>query len=164
MTESAGSRGSRGDLYSERLTVPMWWWLAGAVLTAVLGYEIQLAAYGRAWSVLAYPLLGALVAWGIWSMGRTPVRVAADGSLQVHKASLPSDVIARGAAIPPSARSAAMGRQLDPAAFVMHRSWIKSMVLIVLDDPDDPTPYWLVSTRHPEKVLAALNMTDAARN
>ena len=30
------------------------------------------------------------------------------------------------------------------------------MVLVVLDDPEDPTPYWLVSSRRPEKVLAAL--------
>jgi hypothetical protein len=30
------------------------------------------------------------------------------------------------------------------------------MVLLVLDDPEDPTPYWLVSTKHPDKVLAAL--------
>jgi hypothetical protein len=30
------------------------------------------------------------------------------------------------------------------------------MVLLVLDDPEDPTPYWLVSTRHPDRVLSAL--------
>ena len=30
------------------------------------------------------------------------------------------------------------------------------MVLSMIDDPDDPTPYWLVSSRHPELVLAAL--------
>ena len=30
------------------------------------------------------------------------------------------------------------------------------MVLLVLDDPDDPTPYWLVSTRHPEALLDSL--------
>jgi hypothetical protein len=30
------------------------------------------------------------------------------------------------------------------------------MVLVVLDDADDPTPYWLVSSRHPEQVLSAL--------
>jgi hypothetical protein len=30
------------------------------------------------------------------------------------------------------------------------------MALVVLDDPDDPTPYWMVSSRHPERVLAAL--------
>ena len=49
-----------------------------------------------------------------------------------------------------------LGRQLDPAAYVVHRAWIGPMVLLVLDDPDDPTPYWLVSTRHPDRVLAAL--------
>jgi hypothetical protein len=30
------------------------------------------------------------------------------------------------------------------------------MMLVVLDDPDDPTPYWLVSSRHPDRVLSAL--------
>ena len=57
---------------------------------------------------------------------------------------------------PASAKSAALGRQLDPAAYVVHRAWIGPMVLVVLDDPDDPTPYWLVSCRRPDRVLAAL--------
>ena len=48
-----------------------------------------------------------------------------------------------------SAKSAALGRQLDPAAYVVHRAWVGPMVLLVLDDPDDPTPYWLVSCRRP---------------
>ena len=162
VTDSTPPAVDRGDRYSERLTVPWWWWFAGALLTALLGYEIQLAAYRQEWSFIAYPVVGALIAWGLFSMGRTRIRVTADGTLHAHKASLPREVIARGAAVPPSARSAAMGRQLDPAAFLMHRSWIKSMVLLVLDDPDDPTPYWLVSTRHPERVLEALGLRDAA--
>ncbi|MGW9267500.1 DUF3093 family protein, partial [Gordonia terrae] len=45
---------------------------------------------------------------------------------------------------------------------LVHRSWVKTMVLIVLDDPDDPTPYWLVSTRRPAELLAALGIEDAA--
>ena len=53
------------------------------------------------------------------------------------------------AEVPRSAKSAALGRQLDPAAYVVHRAWVGPMVLLVLDDPDDPTPYWLVSCRHP---------------
>ncbi|MGB8795872.1 MAG: DUF3093 family protein, partial [Mycobacterium sp.] len=47
-------------------------------------------------------------------------------------------------------------RQLDPAAYVVHRGWVGPMVLLVLNDVDDPTPYWLVSCRHPERVLSAL--------
>ena len=65
-------------------------------------------------------------------------------------------MIARSAEMPRSAKSAALGRQLDPAAYVLHRGWVGPMVLLVLDDADDPTPYWLVSCRHPERVLSAL--------
>lgn len=71
-------------------------------------------------------------------------------------AHLPVAVTARSAEIPATAKSAALGRQLDPAAYVLHRAWVGPMVLVVLDDPNDPTPYWLVSCRHPERVLSAL--------
>jgi len=71
-------------------------------------------------------------------------------------AHLPVSVIARSAEVPKSAKSAALGRQLDPAAYVVHRAWVGPMVLLILDDPDDPTPYWLVSCRHPDRALAAL--------
>lgn len=151
-----------GDKYSERLTVPLWWWLFAAGLVALLGYEAQLAAYRQTWSLVFYPIFGILAAWLLLSMSRMQIRVDADGALHAHKAVLPADVVSRGAAVPPSARSAAMGRQLDPAAFLVYRAWIKPMALLVLDDPDDPTPYWLVSTRHPEKLLAAMGIVDAA--
>lgn len=76
--------------------------------------------------------------------------------LWVGPAHLPVAVIARSAEIPATAKSAALGRQLDPAAYVLHRAWVGPMVLVVLDDPNDPTPYWLVSCRHPERVLSSL--------
>ena len=102
----------------------------------------------------------ALVAIGVllW-LGRIEVRVVGTGSdveLWAGQAHLPASVITRSAVVPPSAKSAGLGRQLDPAAFVLHRNWIGPMVLVVLNDPDDPTPYWMVSCRHPERVLAAL--------
>lgn len=71
-------------------------------------------------------------------------------------AHLPVTVISRSAEVARTAKSAALGRQLDPAAFVLHRPWVGPMVLMVLDDPDDPTPYWLVSCRHPDRMLAAM--------
>jgi hypothetical protein len=108
---------------------------------------------------LPYAMM-ALVAIGVllW-LGRIEVRVVGTGSdveLWAGQAHLPASVITRSAVVPPSAKSAGLGRQLDPAAFVLHRNWIGPMVLVVLNDPDDPTPYWMVSCRHPERVLAAL--------
>ncbi|GED97831.1 hypothetical protein nbrc107697_18700 [Gordonia crocea] len=152
---------ARTDRYNERLWVPIWWWVAAAVLTLVLGYEIRLGVHRASWAWVAYPIIGVLLAAVLVSVGRRRVRVTADGELHAGGARLPRDVVSRGAVVPPSAKSAAMGRQLDPAAFLVHHSWAHSMVLLVLDDPDDPTPYWLVSTRHPEKVLAAMGIADA---
>ena len=94
----------------------------------------------------------------LW-FGKTEVSVVGDTGgteLWVGAAHLPVSVIARSAEVPKTAKSAALGRQLDPAAYVVHRAWVGPMVLLILDDPDDPTPYWLVSCRHPERVLAAL--------
>lgn len=141
--------------------MPWWWWLVAAVVIGLLGYEIQLSLDKSSLSWIAYVALTPLAIWFLWSMGRTRVWVT-DGELFAYKAHLPISAIGRAAVIPASAKSAAMGRQLDPAAFLVHKFWIKTMVLLVLDDPDDPTPYWLVSTRHPEKLVAALGMPDAA--
>ena len=164
-TGSTG-KGPAGDdgayRYDERLFVPWWWWLAAAVLTGVVGHEIELAAHSSPWGLLGYPVTAVLCAAVLWSAGRVRISVTADGELQANRARLPRSVIARGASIPASAKSAALGRQLDPAAFLVHRAWVKTMILVVLDDPDDPTPYWLVSTRHPAELLAALGIPDAA--
>jgi hypothetical protein len=114
---------------------------------------------------LLLPVAAAVLIW----LGRVDVRVVststADGAdtdtdtdteLWVGAAHLPASVISRSAEVPRSAKSAALGRQLDPAAYVVHRAWVAGMVLVVLDDPEDPTPYWLVSCRRPDRVLAAL--------
>ncbi|WP_343287218.1 DUF3093 domain-containing protein [Gordonia sp. SID5947] len=159
---SAGEENSGSDRFHERLHVPWWWWVAAAVVTGVLGYEIQLSAHRSAWSVAGYVVVGLLCAWMLWSLGRASVRVTPDRELHAGRARLPRTVIARGATVPATAKSAALGRQLDPAAFLMHKAWVKTMVLLVLDDPDDPTPYWLVSTRNPSALLAALDLPDAA--
>jgi hypothetical protein len=108
---------------------------------------------------LPFAVLFVVAAGVLLWLGRAQVRVTSDDGvvdLWAGEAHLPITVIARSAQIPRSAKSAALGRQFDPAAYVLHRGWVGPMVLVVLDDEDDPTPYWLVSTRHPERVLSAL--------
>jgi hypothetical protein len=131
-------------------------------LAAIIAYEVNLGIRSLPdWLPYAV-LLPVAVAALVW-LSRVEVRVigtstadGADTELWVGAAHLPVSVMSRSAEVPRSAKSAALGRQLDPAAFVVHRAWISGMVLVVLDDPDDPTPYWLVSCRRPERVLAAL--------
>lgn len=144
--------------YRERLRVPWWWWLPGLGLAALIAVEVNMGVPAvPSWVPFAVllPVAAVVLLW----FGKTEVSVvsAAGGTeLWVGAAHLPVNVIARSAEVPKTAKSAALGRQLDPAAYVVHRAWVGPMVLLILDDPDDPTPYWLVSCRHPNKVLAAL--------
>ena len=144
--------------YRERLWVPWFWWPLGFALAALIGLEVNQGVPSiPRW--LPYVLLFVVAAGALLWLGRIEIRVTADDGgveLWAGEAHLPVTVIARFADIPRSAKSAALGRQLDPAAYVVHRAWVGPMVLLVLDDVDDPTPYWLVSCRHPERVLSAL--------
>jgi Protein of unknown function (DUF3093) len=149
---------SQSVRYRERLWVPWWWWPPGLGLAALIALEVNQGVPGLpAW--LPYAVLLPVAAVVLVWLGRTEVWVVGSSGpteLRVNTAHLPVDVVSRSAEVPRSAKSAALGRQLDPAAYVVHRAWVGPMVLLVLDDPDDPTPYWLVSCRHPDRVLAAL--------
>jgi hypothetical protein len=130
-------------------------------LAALIAFEVNLGVRVLpGW--LPFAILFTVAAMALLWLGRVEIRVTADSAvpggveLWAGEAHLPVTAIARSAEIARSAKSAALGRQLDPAAYVLHRAWVGPMVLLVLDDPDDPTPYWLVSCRHPERVLSAL--------
>jgi len=129
--------------YQERLRVPWWWWLPGFGLAALIALEVNQGVQ-------------ALPNWVPYAVLLPVGDDENETELWVGAAHLPVGVISRSAEVPHSAKSAALGRQLDPAAYVVHRAWIGPMVLLVLDDADDPTPYWLVSCRRPDRVLAAL--------
>lgn len=124
----------------------------------MMAYEVRLGLRSLPGWLPFAAFFAITVAVLLW-LGRIQVRVTENNGrteLWVGEAHLPGSAIARSAEVPQSAKSAALGRQLDPAAYVVHRGWVGPMMLVVLDDPDDPTPYWLVSCRHPERVLAAL--------
>jgi hypothetical protein len=48
------------------------------------------------------------------------------------------------------------GPKLDARAWLVIRGWISPVVKVDVNDENDPTPYWLVSTRHPADLVAAL--------
>lgn len=149
---------SQSVRYRERLRVPWWWWPPGLGLAALIALEVN-QGVGAVPNWLPYAVLLPVAAVALLWLGKTEVRVfggSGETELWVGAAHLPTAVVSRSAEVPRSAKSAALGRQLDPAAYVVHRAWVGPMVLLVLDDPDDPTPYWLISCRHPDRVLSAL--------
>lgn len=147
------------ELFIERLYVPLWWWLfLFGVIAIVIGQGVFISSPWWVWLLLV--LLGPLMIWLMWRLGREKVAIVDDGggarSLVAGGATLPFDAISRCAVVPKTAKSAAMGRQLDPEAYVVHRGYVPTMAIVVLDDPSDPTPYWLISTRRPEELTDLL--------
>ena len=146
-------------LYSEHQRVPLVWWLFAAGVVAIIAWQAQMGRPMWAFYV-GLVISGALAVWALIYFSRTKVEVTEDSYgerwLHVGPAKLPASVVSRSLVIPPTAKRAAMGRQLDPAAYVVHKNWIPTMAMLVLDDPDDPTPYWLISTKEPQEVLEQL--------
>lgn len=153
-------------LYKERQWVPWYWWAAGLGLTLLLAAQFALNR-NVWWFVVPLFVVGALVAWFFMWLSRTTVAVEQDPDgtrwLLVDDANLPHTVADRAMVVPASARQNALGRQLDPAAFLVSHAWVPEHVLIVLDDPEDPTPYWLISAKNPEAVLDAFLPEGAPR-
>ena len=48
------------------------------------------------------------------------------------------------------------GPRADARAYLCQRGWIPAGVAVVIDDPADPAPYWLLSSRRPGRLAAAL--------
>ncbi|OIQ81928.1 hypothetical protein GALL_363020 [mine drainage metagenome] len=54
----------------------------------------------------------------------------------------------------------AMGPELDARAYVCLRSWVDGAVRVEVVDPEDPTPYWIVSSRWPDALAEAIGHDD----
>ncbi|GIJ51848.1 hypothetical protein Val02_87340 [Virgisporangium aliadipatigenens] len=145
--------------YRERLTVPWWWWLAALALAGMMAAEIFLGRPGVL-TYVPYAVLVPLVLYALWRLGRIDIEVD-DAELRVDDARLPREFIAEAVALDADARRDLLGPHADPLAFVIQRPWIGGAVQIVLDDPADPTPYWVISSRRPGLLAAALGGSSA---
>jgi hypothetical protein len=134
--------------------VPWWWWPPAFGVAALLAAEVHLGYPGvRAWA--PYLLLAALAAAALVALGRTRVRVDG-GELIVGPAHVPLRFVGEVEVIAKDAKRRTLGPELDPAAYLVHRTWVGPMLRVRLTDPDDPTPYWIFSTRRPERLAAVL--------
>jgi hypothetical protein len=140
--------------HAERWRVPWWLWPPALALAALLAAEVHLGAPGtRAW--LPYVILLPATAAGLWALGRLRVAVS-DGELHVDDARLPVRYVAGVTVLGVEEKRILLGAAAHPYAFVVQRPWIKGAVQVHLNDPGDPTPYWVISSRRPTALAAAL--------
>ncbi|MGW6933789.1 DUF3093 domain-containing protein [Lentzea sp. NPDC054927] len=140
--------------FRERLYVTWWIWPWPLLGAGLLAAEVHMGFPGvRSW--LPYAILLPLTIVLIMRQGSTKVEVA-DGELRAGEAHISLDLLGDVEIIAPQDRRKVMGPFLDPAAFVVQKGWVKSLVRVRVNDPEDPTPYWLISSRRPEELAAAI--------
>nr|WP_255487517.1 DUF3093 domain-containing protein [Aeromicrobium senzhongii] len=146
--------------HSERLVASGLWW-GMVVLTAVIVAWLLLVATSP--SVAATVGLATLVVLGagLWHWGSLRV-VAEPGRFRAGDAHLEAPHLGTVEALDPAAWRAALDRAGTDRAFLLTRPWIDRGVRVAVADPDDPTPYWLVSTRRPATVERVVGHTGAA--
>lgn len=156
MSNSAGPNSagpnSGGPTYRERLW-PAVWVFAATALVIPASLLVFLPISMTAGIVCAIVLYGAVV---VTLLLTTPVVEVDDAVFTAGRARLPRTVIASVTSFTGEDATAQRGTQLDARAWLLLRGWIPDVVKVQLDDPSDPTPYWLVSTRHPAELAAAL--------
>ena len=140
--------------YAERLTVPLRWWAQGTMLVASLWLAV-LAATPEvvAWSITACALavmVALLVGYGspLFSVDRDTCRAG--------RAHIPLDLVGEVTALDADGVRRQAGVDADARAYLLLRPYLKRGVRVDIADPQDPTPYWLVSCRRPEALVSAL--------
>ncbi|MFF2622291.1 DUF3093 domain-containing protein [Oerskovia jenensis] len=149
--------------YSERLLPGPGGWSAAAAFAVILGVALWPVddVLSISTAVVALVVLLALAWWTspVVSVGPGPdgVRV-----LRAGRATIPTSLLGTVTVLDRAAMTRELGPALDARAYVCLRAWARTGVRVELVDPADPTPYWLVSTRHATDLAAALAASSPA--
>lgn len=137
--------------YSERLHMPIGWWVGVMVMVVILVLQVwmYLPIHASISFIVPIVLVSALLA----SAGLTRI-VVADGEIRLGKWSMPCSQVASVEELDQRNTRRAAGVAGDPAARTLVRPWVGTAVKIVC--VGEEPPYVLVSTRRPEQFSAAV--------
>ncbi len=140
--------------YRERLWVPASWWGIGLFFavsfTTAVGFAVSPLVSAVAGLVTIAGIAGALAWYGSASVQVDDDGFTADGSV------LEWQWLGEVQPLDSAATRRLLGPDADRTAHLVTRGYIQTAVQVMVDDPADPHPYWLVSTRHPRELAAAL--------
>lgn len=143
--------------FEERLHVPLRWWVQATMFVASLWLAF----------IVAMPAAQAWVAWAVTGVsaatvvalflgyGSARLRVA-DGVFHAGRANIPVGLLAGPVAHDAESTRRLAGVDADAVAYLLLRPYLKRSVQVAVTDPADPVPYWLVSSRRPDDLVAAL--------
>ena len=140
--------------YRERLSVPLRWWAQGVMFIATVFIAVFLWVPG----LLAWTITGTIVllfALAMQSYGGASIEVR-DGWLYAGKAKIQTSYLGTAQALTADEAWQVAGPKADARAYLLLRPYLRRAVKVEIHDPADRTPYWLLSSRHPDALAAAL--------
>jgi len=143
--------------HSERLTVPLRWWVQGTMLVASIWLALVVATPEPiAWSVagLGVALMVAL----FLTYGSARVSVDRE-TFRAGRAHIGLEHVGAVTALDADGVRRQAGVDADARAYLLLRPYLKRGVRVDITDPADPAPYWLVSCRRPEALVSAFEAT-----
>ena len=143
--------------YSERLYVPVAWWLLAVPIVLILGGTLY-DGLPWPWPIVIIGGLAAGCAALLIAFGRGSVEVS-DGALQAGAAMLPLAAISEVVALDQRQTALLRGPRADPAARFFSRPYLKESVYLAVEpggSADGRVPYWLIGSRHPAELAAVL--------
>lgn len=143
------------EAYVERLSVPLRWWALAVMFwaTALLAFLIAVPAWLALGVVAAFVAANAVLFLGY---GKAEVAVVG-GVLRAGRARIPTVLLTGAEPLDGAAARRLVGVDADARAYLLLRPYIAGAVRVRVVDPADPTPYWVVATRHPDVLAACLN-------
>lgn len=140
--------------YRERLSVPLRWWVQATMFLATLWLAFIVAT--PPW--LAWTATGACfaVTFGLLAYIGSALVEVTDTEFSAGPARIPRRLLGTPEPLDREQTRRALGVGADARAYLATRPYLKAAVRVPVSDPDDPAPYWLVGTRHPDRLAAAL--------
>jgi hypothetical protein len=140
--------------YRERLFAPPLWWVVGMITMLTFG-AIVWTGFDLVITIAVFGALIAVTAAFLLNWGRAVIEVTA-GELRAGDATLPLVMTGEVRALSEEQTRALMGPRADPTAHTLIRPYLRCAVYIEVKGPDPATPYWLIETRHPAELAAAI--------
>jgi hypothetical protein len=141
-------------LYHERLSAPFSWWVGAMITMVPYGFLIW-TGENLLITTAVFAFLIAVTAAFLINWGRATIEVS-PGELRAGDAALSLATAGEVRALDEAQARALRGPRADPSAHVLIRPYLKYAVYVEVTSPASPAPYWLIMTRRPVELAAAI--------
>lgn len=139
--------------YSERLRPSLLWWIVFGLVAVT--FVIAVAVFLSPGFVATALVVAVAVEIAVMHSFSAGLRVSEEG-VRAGRALLEWPYVGSVRTLTRDEVRLRFGRDADPRAYAVVRSFVDEAVEITVEDPADPHPYWLVSTRDAAALAEAI--------